>query len=788
MPQTNWTVIPRGKQGNMFHFAVFVTPNQQIDINSFDSNFWAGWLSKAVPTIVSKGGVLNVSNPGQPTSSIPFAFPPPPVDAPENIKAWAALLAYVPPVAPAQGDAAAIASTSAALDSAAGPGNTDAHDLIAMTSPLHDIVQHVGQLNVAHTYAAMSALQPKSGLQLFTATTDVITSTITDLSFLKPRTAKPSQNPTQTAIDFQNSIKKLMAQGGRLAVRQARLAERNLYRLSDNPYNTLNDKVIIALAKLLNPSRQPGRPSKDEDAITSFVELAVFHKRCQPKKLAAAASQSVRPAAAKPSTIPDLFRTLNTLASFPEWLTRLGFAYEIQIAIPSGLTDQTTLSVTSPLDGTSSVEVACTGDGYPKYIPPPTTQSVTFNFSSGYLVLNDCDLAANDLDGEGLRTIQYANSLRSRIPPTPTPNSDGDLPDPPITDNAVGPAALPSRSMGISLIHPDTAAHLKERLRRYVDDLKQPAITPTLGLIDLIRGYSPELSVDGTNWKSLTQRRVAYNVTQTPPDCSTIPEDQFILQEDVPLDLGAATHFDKPSPGTSTSGVVLNHHTASTLFRWEGWGLTVPSPYPKVGDQGVKQVASATDIHFPIAACYQPLNNSKDGFTRLRFGNTYQIRVCPVDLLGQRMAGVDSGTTSSPKTELSIQYSRYDPVHPPEVLLEGTLDPTEFPGESLNCIVVRDNDMNHQSLRCLVPPVAGFDLIVQHGYFDSDAIISENGFKSYDEIGSFDDVLIDPNGKFPTIKLPSKTDGKDTKYTVPIYQAGKSQPSCAYLPDPMALS
>lgn len=784
-PQTNWTVIPRGMKNKMLSFAVFITPNQKVDTSTFDANFWNTWLTSVLASIVGKSGTLNIAAPAQAAKSVPFTFPATPGDPIENSKAWTALLAYVPPPYSSQSD-----SLTNSTDSSS-PPSSDAHDLIAMTSPLHDLVAHIGTLNAAHTYLAMSARKSVAASQIRAAAQSVISSAMSDLSVLKPHSARANRQLGPSATQFKQNLSDLLATGKKRDERRARLAERNLYRLADDPYFTLKDEVFKSLTDLLDPRRQPGRAGGQEEPLTSFVELAIFHKRCQPKKLGTTSPQAAQPQTA--TAVSNLFRALGSLGSFPEWLRRLGFAYEIEVSLPFDLSDQSSLTVTPPLSSALPVPVITNSQGYPAYLPPtqPSSTSeqpapVTYQFSNGYLVLDGCDLVINDVDGEGLRTIQYANSLLAPLPPTPSPNGDGDPPDPPITGNATGPSALPSRSTGISLVHPDTASHLKERLRRYAEELNQ-STTPSLGLNDLIRGYTPEVSTDGKHWISLTQRRIAYKVTSDAFDCTTVSGDDFVLQQDVPLELGAVTHSDKPSVGTSTSGVVLNHHIASTLFRWPGWGLSVPSPYP-VSPQSKCQVNCPVPPHFPIAVCYQPPNDDKNGFTRLRFGNTYYFRVRPLDLLSHGMGSIDSGAPSSARTQLSIQYLRYDPIPAPEVLLEGTLDPSKYPGETLNCIVVRDNDNDHQPIRCLVPPVAGFDLLVQHGFLDSDAIFTENGFKRFDEIESFDDVFIEPNGDFPRINVPSIADGKQTIYDVPVYQQGKSQPPCAYLPDPMAMS
>lgn len=787
-PQTNWTVIPRGITNGNLAFAVFVSPNQQVDTSTFDASFWSTWLTIGVPSIVSGGGTLTITAPNHSEQTVPFKLPTPPGDATENSNAWAALLAYVPPAQ----NGAAVVSMNAPPTASSSPISADAHDLIAMTSPLHDLLPQIGMLNTAFVYRAMTAGRTTSGLQQISEFAQgVIEETMSDLTFLNPRDARRGLPLGRNASDFKKYLLGLLATGDPKDARKARLAERNLYRLADDPYATLKDEVFGSLLELLNPLRQPGQAGAHEDPLTTFVELAVFHKRCQPKKLGATLAPSAQQRTTAPTTIPNLFRALSSLGSMPEWLSRLGFSYEIDsLLLPPGLSDGSILTAASRLSNAASVPVTITSHGYPAFIPPPqpipppAQSAPVFHFSKGYLVLDGCDLVTSDLDGEGLRTIQYANSLRPAVPPTPSPSGDGDLPDPPITDNTTGASGPPSRSIGISLVQTATASHLKERLRRYQDELNQ-ATTPPLGLSDLIRGYTPEVSTDGKHWASLTQRRVAYKVTSTEVDCTAFSEQDFILENDAPVELGAMSHSDQASAGNSNTSGVQNLHIASTLFHWEGWGLSIPSPFP-VAPQGYQPQPPTAP--FPIATCYQPLSKEKGGFTRLRFGATYFFRVCPLDLVSHRMGSVDSGAPSTSTTQLSIPYLRYDPVPAPVLLLEGTLDPSKYPGETLNCIVVRDNDPDYQSTRCLVPPVAGFNLLVQHGVLDSDALITENGFKTFDEIRSFEDVLIEPDGSFPTTNIVSMVDGKQTMYNVPIYAEGKHQPSCAYLPDPMAKS
>jgi len=725
------------------------------------------------------------------------------------------LAAPLPPQEPAA--AAAAGSRTSTIYSLAANKKT-----LAATTPLTALHKEVQTLNVAVTaakaaQAAQVSQTPQETLgaevrvgppvrtaaaadqinmvnAFSLATNKMITSTMDDLVILRPvdsrigpDASKPSLGPG--AQNFQVWLKTQLASNDLGQKNIGLAAQRNLYRLSDNPYYRLQDDVfaiVEALAK--NPSAVP--TSKK----ARFIQHAIFHRRCQPPKLgqspnAAGAAATAAPALVArasqcaPSTVGGFYRTLTLLARFPEWLLRFGFSYTVTVELSAGQAlDSIALlglpascgAWTDPATGLTP-STKCTTDGYAAYLPPG--QGTTFLYNSNLLALDSskCKLVDNDVDGASLRLLQHANSVSlsaAAAAGLPPPNDkDEDQQDASPVANPGQEVALPSRSVGISLLHTDTILHQTTCLIHQYTDLR-PNPNGPLGLVDLIRGYAPEISFRNDEWFSLTEREVTYNDEQT-----------SLLQQYVAVHLEAAVHSDTPS-STGGDGAVDDLHIPQTLFRWNGWNLTVPSPFAV----NKATCTSTSNSHpFPISAKYRARDGS---LVRMRFGGKYLLRVRLVDLTGEVMnwaTTTEHSLNAIDGTTLSISYLRHDPVSPPEVLLEGVIDGTKWPGETLTTLIGREGDNDHLPRRCLCPPVASLDLLLQHGVLDAPAgtIISKNGFLKLDQIGSFDDVWIDAKtGEFPT---QSVTYDDGTKDNVPVFQPGVPLPSRTYLPDPMAL-
>lgn len=563
---------------------------------------------------------------------------------------------------------------------------------------------------------------------------------------------------------------------------RAQVIQRNLYRLSDDPFFRLDDSVFPIVEQLAE-GNTTFRPEIQRKA--DFVRHAIFHRRCSPPELGrgkfsptaqAGPPGLVSRAGGCGTTLGSFYRTLTLLARFPEWLERLGLAYTGTVVLPAGTKLESVTLTNLPSSGAGSagptptspvlplaMMTACTERGYPKFLPDP--EGTTFQYDGNLLLLGDsCSLVESDVDGESLRTLQQANSASlAAAAANPPPPKGVDPPDPSLSSNTNPDSALPSRSVGITLLHADSPDHQTTCLTHHVMGLRNDPST-MLGLVDLVRGYSPEILHDG-KWVSLTSRNVFYNDEGNP-----------CFQEHAPVHLEAAVHDDTPS--VVGGGSVADLHLPQALFRWNGWNLTVPSPFEKAGPTVTPKISS---LKFPIRARYAAKQKSQ---VRLRFGRTYPIRVRLVDLMG---VALEPGELSSEAKEgMSLTYTRHDAVPPPELLMEGDLKLAQ--GETFTTLVRRENDGNLLRRRCLVPPVANFDLLMQHGMLDvrPGVIISNNGFRELKDLGSFDGVGINAvTGDFPTQMLTYSDGGT---HCVPAYEAPKETlPWGTYLPDPMAL-
>jgi hypothetical protein len=557
----------------------------------------------------------------------------------------------------------------------------------------------------------------------------------------------------------------------------AQVIQRNLYRLSDDPFYRLDDSVFPIVSDMVILDPKKFEEKHGDDKKVDFIRHAIFHRRCSPKELGYSQFPTTPPAAGLAArlgcTTPSLgsfYRTLTLLARFPEWLEYLRLTYTAAAVLPPGTKLNTVMLAQLPASASDSgkpvaMVTSCTEAGFPANLSTQPGQT-TFNYASNLLSLDEsCHLVENDLDGESLRTLQMANSssLATTAAAQLQQIPDGvDPPDPWLSSNANVDDSLPSRSVGISLLHEDAPDHQMACLARHVTDLRGQTST-TVGLIDLIRGYSPEVWYRD-QWVSLTKRNVSYDDGKT-----------YMPQLHVPIHLEAAVHGDSPS--VTGDGAVHDLHLPQILFRWQGWGMAIPSPYPQADPTVTPKVATRS---FPILAKYEAVPKS---LPRLRFGRTYPLRVRLVDLAGNAFdpGPLDANAT----TQRSITYTRHDAVPPPEMLMEGSLQLSQ--GETFTVFVRRENDGATVRRRCLVPPVANFDLLLQHGKLDAlpGILITKNGFRELQDIGSFDAAQVRPDtGDFPTETL---TYADDRGHDVPVYkQALYPVPWGTYLPDPMA--
>lgn len=823
---TRWTVIPRGLNGNNLTFAVVVTPvpvdpgtdaqgNQIPPPASTDVAPWNNWLENCA-TVSNRQGTLYVQiGQGNQPVQIPVGFPPLPMLSYDLAPLWSKLLAYSNAqwagTEPTQGD-----GTSSHLYAAA----TGA----MQTTPTQTLRARMDRI---HGASILAARRRRSGtedqLNLAAEIHDSLRERLGALSYL----ALPSEGMEQqsAADSFRKWLQAELASQDPTRVLNARAAERNLYRLSDNPYNTLDTDVFAAVVELAG-GIWPGPErtlTADEQDRRYLIQHSIFHRRYQAKsfgKNPAKMKMSTECPQQSAATINDFYRTLNLLSRYPELLPYLGLAYTFTVNVsqaglnnqpfsvafqpPAGPPDQSG-QPTQPLSPEAKPPfTSCTPGGF----PGSSSATSTLNglaIADGMLVLDECEVVTRDIDGEALRTTQNTQVVRKRsvpqvqtVPPDPP---DANQPDPSATINPDESHTIPMRSAGASLVHKHAPTHTQNQLVRALNLRRSQTAAQTstsaaaqLELADLVRGYTVEVWRSGT-WSSLTSRSVSYTL---PTATGTSPPLIF-SQVHFPIEPAASTTKDSvtPPPAGAQSGLP-DLHQHPKVVRWAGWGLTVDPPYPQT--QGTESETSCTPL--PIAAVYAPPPKKEDRWERLRY-DKYKFRLHAMDLLCECMNNVSTfPPTTNPLKEIEFSYRRSDPVHGPTLLLEinqanqfvpKTLEdcfPSKLPGESMGCIVLRDDEFQPHSMRVLVPPVASFDLLVPHGVLDKG-----DDFKDLDDIGSFEDVKIEDDGNFPVVTDPPVVDGQSTncypytgaKNVVPLYvKPFSSPPSRTYLPDPMA--
>jgi hypothetical protein len=307
-----------------------------------------------------------------------------------------------------------------------------------------------------------------------------------------------------------------------------------------------------------------------------------------------------------------------------------------------------------------------------------------------------------------------------------------------------------------------------------------------------------------TPWRSLNFRQGTYHLLgkNAQPPGAPLPKPFLIQNDEGWISLGMTQEAGDVSEGASASKRLIVYES---LFRWDGWSLSVPRPGRHLGlDDNPSQGAGE---RISLLSTMQVLFNPVPGtLPRLRFGRQYQFRARVVDLAGNGLAVTD---IPSPKsiflTDINDEdshYLRMEPVPSPTVLLTAPLIGSQVspqwpngealsPGEAVDRLVFRSMNVEkpgdpreglpagpapRPSSRHLVPPKISVELAEQHGMFDNPGSGRMRGAEAYQLMTAKDGTLSDlvpkerlaPNGKpggefFPESSIP-----------VP------------YLPDPMA--
>lgn len=410
--------------------------------------------------------------------------------------------------------------------------------------------------------------------------------------------------------------------------------------------------------------------------------------------------------------------------------------------IPSGFITNNKTSLSAP-----AVSFEYNKD---KFISKPATNGP---IEDGYLKINNGEFVIHqiDTDSAAIKTSQMADNqiqqkaqlhaVKLNLAKSKSANMVNNKP-------ARKEEGLPHlRTGGIALAQNGRAGNLFSRFQQSLDfsnkmfDQSQLSsqyniIFPKIMLYadDLLQGYRMDIALqhEPNEWYSLHWRDDEYKYQDKNGKWKNIPG-SFVNEGYIETALAEDT--DDPQQ------VYLHEN----MFRWEGWSLSVPRPGYAVNEseemsgpeqdkkdfvhtsksEENKKYEIPQEINFKLNSISRIVPGT---LPRLRYGETYRVRVRVVDLASNSLPLEDTKVPLNCLFE-NFTYHRYEPVTSPTVLLgNNTRD-----AESLETIAIRSNyDKNSQqyedaageghsdsSVRHLLPPRSNQQQIEAHGRFDA---------------------------------------------------------------------
>jgi hypothetical protein len=357
----------------------------------------------------------------------------------------------------------------------------------------------------------------------------------------------------------------------------------------------------------------------------------------------------------------DFHAVLAALADHPQLLRRLGIiiAFELDPAFVGAGTDlRVHLEHDSLVNNGVQLQPLTRTAADGQFFQPV---SETGDLDRGALLLDDSDrydFSHVDIDSCALLVEQ-------RVANVPSITTAAINDEPVATD-------LPAlRSTGFTLTRLGRSLILEQRISRAANNAQDIEGGDQIVLFaeDLVRGYRADVH-DGTEWHSLMHRHVSYVDTDTGAERLAVDDEAY---------LKAATLTQVP--GAVDPPAYLHE----ALLGWDGWSLAVPRPgshlpttTPPDGDP---PTTDSPGDPFPTDLRIRPVASLVPGtLPRLRYGQTYRMRVRTVDLSGRSTTLARDEHASSAKV-----FTRFQPVLHPVVVQRHAV--TE--GESTLRLVIR---------------------------------------------------------------------------------------------------
>jgi hypothetical protein len=391
------------------------------------------------------------------------------------------------------------------------------------------------------------------------------------------------------------------------------------------------------------------------------------------------------------------------------------------------------------------------------------------------------DLLQSDVDGAGLKVMNFARTLRLMTP--------ADKQVDPVTKQERETGAPSLRNAGLMLVHINRGAMLKNSLARQkqfntaAETIQGggAAAPPILFAEDLVRGYRIDIWDRKTSrWRSLCERVSDYNINKG--------EILINVEEEGTVRLAATK---TPDP-TNNPNIIWLHEA---LVSWTGWSLCAPPPGKTIHhrrDENDPEKDHVEEVGEPEAevppglrleTAFRALPGS---LPRLRYGRRYWIRARVVDLAGNSLAARRKDFGPEEPEKNARVYLRYDPVSSPALALARTAPgglevPAE--GESMERMAVRTfNDTpdknslpaTQRARRFAVPPRTTVKEAEHHGMLDRAGVVDPAFFAM---LAAKDNSLAEE--KILTggpLAAPAETG----------YAVMKEGDELPYLPDPLA--
>jgi cytoskeletal protein RodZ len=522
-------------------------------------------------------------------------------------------------------------------------------------------------------------------------------------------------------------------------------------------------------------------PSEDEQARYHMAQLKEFHKVQKEENESSRESFQER----RRQLEPEFHKMLTILMEYPALRRALGLILDFRLP-KSQLTADSFLSFKATFGGSTRGDVPEQISMRSLYTLSPVFRLKTQDEGlqkNGWLKVGDdklFTLLPFETDAAAIKLKNKTDIIAQSL----------------LVGRSVGISeSLPTlRSTGITMAVNGLSEHLHNRLNTQQSrdaEIQVSATEPTnLYMEDVTAGYRIDIAVENTDpdkWYSLHEREGTYYANG---NAQTVKEEIFSETDEGVLQLGVSK--TKPSENRR------NYFTQEGQFIWNGWSLSVTRPGRHVEDPEMNK-----PIEEPEQSFETEFEVPRGTLPRLRYGQSYRLRIRTVDLAGNSWA--HTTTLNDPEVYRTFQYLRWEPVMSPLPYFVPKNKQIEVQdGESENILAIRqgitfqvDDDQSiaipfvKQSARLLIPPEVDHQIYEKHGLLDIGmGKDSKNISTVYNFLAKHDHVMPEPGKERRGKGNPPNKNQQDLRteavQDLPLRQNRDGSLSCRYLPDPLA--